>query len=92
MTPFFSLYAYEALTFSDLMFGDGRAQKAKYLLQENQDMLREPKYNLQMAQNQQKMYADKHRIDSVFQVEDLVYLRMKPYRHSSLKKNGVEKV
>ena len=38
------------------------------------------------------MYADKHRIDIVFQVEDLVYIRMQPYRQSSLKKKGAEKL
>ena len=45
-----------------------------------------------MTQNQQKMYADKHRIDRVFQVEDLVYLRIQPYRQSCLKKKGAEKL
>ena len=81
-----ALYRYEVSTFAGLMFGDCRAQKAKYWLQENQDILRALKGNLQMAQNQQNMYTDKHRIDIVFQVEDLVYLRLQP---SSLKKKGV---
>ena len=38
------------------------------------------------------MYADKHQIDRVFQVEDLVYLRLQPYRQPSLKKKGAEKL
>ena len=87
-----ALYGYEAPTFVDLIFGDCKTQKAKYWLQDNQDILRALKDNLQMAQNQQKMYADKHRIDRFFQVEDLVYLRLQPYRQSSLKKKGVEKI
>ena len=49
-------------------------------------------HNLQMAQNQQNMYAHNHRIDRVFQVEDLVYLRLQPYRKSSLKKEVAEKL
>ena len=44
-----SLYGYEAPYFVDLMFGDYRAQKAKDWLQENQDILRVLKKNLQMA-------------------------------------------
>ena len=51
MTPFMALYGYEALMFADLMFGDYRAQKAKDWLQENQDILRALKDNLQMARN-----------------------------------------
>ena len=73
MTPFMALYGYEALSFSYLMFGDCRSQKAKYCLQENQDILRVLKENMQVAQNQHKVYADKHKIDIVFQVEYLVY-------------------
>ena len=80
MAPFMDLYGYEALSFAYLMFGDCRAQKAKDWLQENQDILRVLKENLQMAHNQHKMYAYKHRIDRVFQVEDLVYLRLQRYR------------
>ena len=45
-----------------------------------------------MAQNQQKIFVDKHIIDRVFQVGDLVYLRLQPYRQSSLKKNGAAKL
>ena len=41
-------------------------------LQENQDILRELKENLQVEHNQHKMYAYKHCIDRVFQEEDLV--------------------
>ena len=86
------LYGYEAPNFADLMFGDRRAQKAKDWLQENQDILRELKENFHMAQNQQNVYADKHRIDRLFQVEYLVYLRVQPYRQSSLKKKGAKKL
>ena len=55
-----ALYGYEAPTFADLMFGDCSAQKAKYWLQENQDILKELKENFHMGQNHQKVYADKH--------------------------------
>jgi hypothetical protein len=33
-----------------------------------------------------------HRIEHDFEVEDLVFLRLQPYRQSSLKKSGVEKL
>ena len=49
MTPFMALYGYEAPTFVNLIFGDCKAQKANYWLQDNQDILRALKDNLQMA-------------------------------------------
>ena len=38
------------------------------------------------------MYANKHSIEWSFEVGDLVYLRLQPYRQSSLKKKGAEKL
>ena len=38
------------------------------------------------------MYQDKHRMDIVFKVEYLLYLRMQPYKQTSLKKKGAEKI
>ena len=70
------LYGYEAPTFTDLIFGDCKAQKAKDWLQDNQDILRALKDNLQMAQNQQNIFVDKHIINKVFQMGDLVYLKL----------------
>ena len=92
MTPFKALYGYEALDYADLAFGDSRAPNAKDWIQDSQDILKILKENLQTAQNQQKLYADKHRIEWSFEVGDLVYLRLQPYRQSSLKKKGAEKL
>ena len=52
MTHFKELYRYEALNFADLDFGDSRAPKAKDWIQDNQDILKVLKENLQEAQNQ----------------------------------------
>jgi hypothetical protein len=50
------------------------------------------KDHLQRAQNQQKVQADKHRVDCTFEVGDLVYLRLQPYRQASIKRSGAEKL
>jgi hypothetical protein len=50
------------------------------------------KENLQTAQNRQKISAKRHKIERSFQVGDLVFLRLQPYRQSFLKKSGVEKL
>ena len=46
--------------------------------------------NLQVAQNQQKQYADQHRMHRQFQVNDLVSLRLHPYKQTTIKGKGSE--
>ena len=43
MTPFKALYGYEALSFVNLAFEDSRAPKAKYWVQDSQDILKVPR-------------------------------------------------
>jgi hypothetical protein len=50
------------------------------------------KDHLQRAQNQQKVQADKHRVDHTFEVDDLVYLMLQPYRQASIKRSRAEKM
>ncbi len=88
MMPFKALYGYKALSFTDLAFGDSRVPLAQDWLQENQDVMRSLRENLQQAQNQQKMYADRHRIERAFEVDDMVFLRLQPYRQSILIRGG----
>ena len=78
MYPFKELYGYDEITFVEIIFGDSRAPKSKYLVGESQEILKLLKDNLQVAQNQQKQYADKHWEERTFQVDGLVYLRLYP--------------
>jgi hypothetical protein len=41
-------------------------------------------HNLLLAQEQMKKYADKKRTEREIAVGDMAYLKMQPYRHSSL--------
>jgi hypothetical protein len=50
------------------------------------------KEHLQREQNQQKVQADKHKVDRTFEVGDLVYLRLQPYMQASIKISGEEKL
>ena len=74
MTPFRALYRYDTPTLVDLVFWESRAPKAKDWIIESQEILKLLKENLQTAQNRQKISADRHRIDSSFEVGDLVFL------------------
>lgn len=50
MSPFHALYGYDAMTFMDLALGDSRAPLAQDWLQENQEILKSLKENIQRAQ------------------------------------------
>ena len=88
MVLFKALYGYEPPSFVDMVLGDSHALRANEWLQEGQDILRFLKENLQYAQNQQKMYGDKHWIERIFEVGNLVYLGLQSHKQSSLKLGG----
>jgi hypothetical protein len=92
MTPFRALYGYDSLTCMEIALGDNRVPMARDWIQESQEILKELKDHLQMAQKQQKLYANKNRVERSFEIGDLVYLRLQPYRQSSIKNNGMEKL
>ena len=48
------------------------------------------KDNLHVFQNKKKQYADQHRVERHFQVNDLVYLRLNPYKKTTIKVKGLE--
>ena len=66
MYPLKEIYGYDALTFVEMIFGDSRAPKAKDWVGESQEILKLLKNNLQVAHNQQKQYADRHREERTF--------------------------
>eukprot|EP00253_Pinus_taeda_P029107 PITA_29107 len=59
---------------------DSKAPRAKIWIQESQDILQALKDNMATAQNQQNLYADRDRVERQFEVGDIVYLRLQPYR------------
>lgn len=87
MSPFMAQYGYEAPNFVDLVFGDSSAPQAKDMVRQCQDVLK-----ALIAQNQQKFYVDHQQVERTFEVGDMVYLRVQPFRQSSLKKSGAKKL
>lgn len=83
MSPFKALYGYDVLSFLDLAFDQSNVPRTHDWLQESRDILSVLKENLQCAQNQQKIYANKKRVERHFEVGDLVFLRLQPYRQFS---------
>ena len=92
MAPFMVLYGYEAPSFLDFLLGDSWVPRASELLQESKDIVATLRDNIARAQNQKKQYVDKKRTKRSFEVNDMVYLMLQPYKQSTLQKSGVEKL
>ena len=76
MPPFCALYGYDSLSFVDLILFDSRVPATSDFIKQSQDIIRSLKDNLQHAQNQQKIYADRKRIERSFEVGGLVFVRL----------------
>ena len=86
MSPFRALYNYDPLTFVEIVFGNSRAPMVQDWIQQSQDILKELKGRLQRAHNQQKVQANKHRVERTFEVGDLVSLSLQPFDKSEVVK------
>ncbi|XP_039004628.1 uncharacterized protein LOC120131783 [Hibiscus syriacus] len=54
------------------------------LMRSREDILMLVKEQLEIASNRMKQKADKHRSERVFEVGDSVYLKLQPYRQTTL--------
>nr|XP_027120644.1 uncharacterized protein LOC113737648 [Coffea arabica]XP_027120649.1 uncharacterized protein LOC113737653 [Coffea arabica] len=83
MTPFQALYGYKPPQLS-LNTGDTQVAAVEDWIKEKVNwntLLRE---NLLQAQNRMKQFADKHRTDRSFAEGDCVYLKLQPYRQTTV--------
>jgi len=62
------------------------------LLQNRATMLAHLKENLHQAQNRMKQQANQHHSERKFQEGDQVFLRLQPYKKTSLKDKGCQKL
>lgn len=78
--PFQALYCYPPPLISEVAIPGPEDTDARDFLAEKQHMLTNLMENLTQAQGRMKKYADKKRLERQFDVGDMVYLRMQPYR------------
>jgi hypothetical protein len=84
MTPFQAVYGFKPSMVVEVIIHDCldlTAQEQRRNRQVAQQVIKE---NLLKAQARIKHQADKHRVDMEFSVGDMVYLKIRPYRHTSL--------
>jgi transposase InsO family protein len=84
MTPFQALYGFPPPMVAEVILPDCPDITAQEQLRNRQLALQVIKDNLLKAQARIKQQADKHRTEREFTVGDMVYLKIQPYRHTSL--------
>ncbi|OIT33078.1 hypothetical protein A4A49_64184, partial [Nicotiana attenuata] len=85
MTPFQALYGREPPTIARYILGSTASELVESYLLQRDEVLLILKNNLFKAQNRMKTLADKSRSDISFEAGDWVYVKLKPYRQSTLR-------
>ncbi|KAA0045700.1 ty3-gypsy retrotransposon protein [Cucumis melo var. makuwa] len=78
-----------------ISYGQGNTtpnDSVEFQLQTRDETLATLKRHLQHAQDQMKKFANVHRRDVVFDIEDWVYLKLQPYRQKSVAKRRCDKL
>ncbi|KAL4592717.1 hypothetical protein LXL04_005720 [Taraxacum kok-saghyz] len=87
MSPFQALYV-----FPHYAVGTSKVASIDASLAEHQRLLADLKYTLQRTRQRMTAQANKHRRDKEFQVGDLVHLRLRIYRQSSVQRRSSHKL
>ncbi|KAA3467585.1 Retrotransposable element Tf2 [Gossypium australe] len=81
-TPYIALYGEEPYIHLPYLAGVAKVDRT---LQHTESLRNLLKFYLKRAQERMKQLVDKKRFDRSFEVEDLVYLKLQPYRQHSLR-------
>lgn len=83
MTPFQALYAKPPPLIAELLLPPAEGESHQQEL-DRESIAKQIKSNLLKAQERMKHFADKKRSDRKVEVGDMVYIKLQPYRHTSL--------
>lgn len=92
MSPFLALYSRLPPTVPHYDAGHSLVHEVDQLLSSRDEILAELKTHLSRAANKMKHLADVRRRDVEFQVGDLVYLKLQPYRQHSVYRRAYRKL
>nr|XP_017178950.2 uncharacterized protein LOC108169681 [Malus domestica] len=92
MTPFQAVYGYPPPTVSSYLPGSSPVHLVDVTLKDRDTLLKHLRENLQLAQHRMRQQADKHRSERVFTVGDWVFLKLQPYRQTSVSKTHCPKL
>jgi hypothetical protein len=92
MTPFEAIYGQNPPSVLSYLLGTSKVQAVDQTLTVQEDILHTLKENLVMAQNRMKQQADQGRSERQFVEGDQVFLRLQPYKKTSLKVEHCQKL
>jgi len=84
LSPFESVYGYPAPKLIPYTAGTTQIQEVENTLKTRDEIICILRANLQLAQDRMKKFADIKRTERSFDVGDLVYLRLQPYKQQSV--------
>jgi len=84
VTPFEAVYGQPPTLHIPYLAGDSRVEAVDRNLRAREECIQMLKYHLEKAQRRMKDQADKKRVDRVFEIGDLVYIKLQPYRQSTV--------
>ncbi|PHT71814.1 hypothetical protein T459_22599 [Capsicum annuum] len=85
MTPFQALYGREPPTIARYILGSTASELVDSYLLQRDEVLKVLKNNLLKAQNRMKLLADKSRKNTVLEVGDWAYVKLKPFKQNALR-------
>ena len=92
MIPYEVFYGKQPPSITSYLLGTSNVQAVDTLLQTCEQTLVALKENLSMAQNHMKQIFDQHCFEQSFEVGDQVFLHVQPYKHTSPKAQGHQKL
>jgi len=92
VTPYEAVYGQLPPSPTSYIKGCSKVQVVDQLLQNCTTMLAHLRENLHQAQNRMKQQVDQHPSERQFQEGDQVFLRLQPYKQTSLKDKGCHKL
>lgn len=84
ITPYVAVYGTIPPIHVPYVPGDSQNNAVDQLLKDREMALQVMKYHLERAQPRMKHQANKHRVDKEFQIGDMVYVKLRPYRQYSV--------
>ncbi|KAH9753705.1 Integrase catalytic domain-containing protein [Citrus sinensis] len=92
MTPFLALYGRHPLVVPMYHVESSPVHKVDQALLSRDELLRQLKQNLKMATNRMKQFADTKTRDVEFKEGDMVFLRLPPYRQTTVFRRAHQKL